>query len=113
MQRRELANAGAKLFIGKAGVPIVDGERQVHAAGMVNADEGGVRDDVHGLRAAIVGMGTPTDIRKQTGGGAEPLLVGLLLDAKRGKRLPRPRDQLLAMRRRAGAQERQLARRRK
>ena len=53
------------------------------AAGMVDADEGRVGDDVERLLAAIVGMRAPADIGEQAGGVAQPPLLGGLVDAGR------------------------------
>ena len=68
----------------KPGVAVVDGERQIGAAGMVDADEGGVGDDVQALLAAIVGMRAPADVGEQAGRRAQPLLLRRLLEAERG-----------------------------
>ena len=88
-ERRELAEPGAELLVRQAGVAVVDGERQVGAAGMVDADEGGVGDDVQALLAAIVGMRAPADIGEQAGRRAKPLLLVGLLEAER-RPSPRP-----------------------
>ena len=42
---------------------------------MVDADEGGVGDDVERLLAAIVRMGAPADVGEQAGGVAQALLL--------------------------------------
>ena len=69
---------------------VVDRERQIGAAGMVDADEGGVGDDVEALLAAIVGMRAPADIGEQAGRRAQPLVLRILLEAERGHGLLRP-----------------------
>ena len=48
---------------------------------MVNADKGGVGDDVETLLAAIIWMGPPPYIRHQAGRVALAPLVGGLVDA--------------------------------
>ena len=47
------------------------GERQIGAAGMIDADEAAVGDDVERLLAAIVGMRAPADVGEQAGGMAQ------------------------------------------
>ncbi len=63
------------------------GQRDEGAAGMVDADEGGVGDDVQRLRAAIFGMRTPADVGEQAGGLADSA--------------PRPRSRRCRRRRRS------------
>ena len=55
-------------------------QRQEGAAGMIDADEGGMGDDIHRLLAAIIGMRPPANIGEQTGGAAQPQLFGLLVE---------------------------------
>ena len=57
-------------------------EREIGAAGMVDAEKAGVRDNVERLLAAIIGMRAPADIGEQTGGMAQPPLVGRLVDPR-------------------------------
>ena len=71
----------------------------------------GVRDDVERLLAAIVGMRAPADVGEQAGGVAQPLLLGVLVDAGRRHEGVGPGDQLLAVLRRARAQQVQFLRR--
>ena len=71
---------------------------------MVDGDEGAVRDDVHRLLAAIIRMRAPADIGQETGGMAQPLLVGGLVEAGRRHEAVGPIDQFLAVMRRARAQ---------
>src|SRR5262249_17186671 len=82
--------------------------RERGAAGMINADKGGVGDDVERLLAAIVRMRAPADVSQETGGVAQPPLLGGLLDPGRGHEAVSPGDQLLAMRRRARAKHIEL-----
>ena len=49
---------------------------------MVDADEARMRDDVERLLAAIVGMRAPADVGQQARGMAQPLLLGVLVDAR-------------------------------
>ena len=49
-------------------------EREVGAAGVVDAGKAGVRDDVERLLAAIIGVRTPADIGEQARGVAQPAL---------------------------------------
>src|SRR6476660_6126735 len=46
----------AELVLHQPLVAVIDGEREERAAGMVDADEIAMRDEVQALRAAIVGM---------------------------------------------------------
>jgi hypothetical protein len=70
---------------------------------MVDADEGGVGDDVEALLAAVVGMRPPADVGKQAGGVAQSALGGRLGQAESCDEAIRPGAQLLAMGGRAGA----------
>ena len=77
-----------------ADVAEVDGERQEHAARMVDAAERRVRDQDQALLAAVVGMRAPADVGEQAGGVAQaPLVVGLLR-ARRLEQGVRPGAQL-------------------
>src|SRR5262245_24870883 len=67
---------------GRANVAEVDGERQKYAAGMVDASERGMRDQVEALLASIVGVGAPADVGQQAGGVPQPLLLLRLLRAR-------------------------------
>ena len=48
-------------------VAVIDGEREEGAAGMIDADEIAMRDEIEALHAAIVGMGMPADIGEEAG----------------------------------------------
>ena len=48
---------------------------------MIDADEGGVGDDVERLLAAIIGMRAPADVGKQAGGLTQALLLRALVEA--------------------------------
>ena len=52
-------------------------QREVGAAGMIDADEGAVRDDVVGLLAAIIRVRAPTNVAEQARGMAQALLLGV------------------------------------
>ena len=60
-----------------------DRKREKGAAGMVDADERRVRDDVERLLAAIIRMRAPADIGEQAGRMTQALLLGGLVDARR------------------------------
>ena len=72
-------------------------ERDEHAAGMVDRDEGGIGDDVERLLAAIIGMRAPADVGDQAGGVTQAALVGALVEAGRGHEAVGPGEQLFAM----------------
>ena len=71
---------------------------------MIEADEGGVGDEVVGLFAAIVGMGAPGDVGEQAGGVAQPRLLGVSSRWVEPRNCARPGEQLLAVAGRARAQ---------
>src|SRR5579883_2602122 len=79
-------------------------QREERAAGVVDADEGRVRDDVERLLAAVVGMVAPADVAEQAGGVAQALFLRALLDAGRRHEPVGPDGELLPVARRAGAQ---------
>jgi hypothetical protein len=59
-----------KLVLDEADMAEEHGERDEGAAGMVDADESGVGDDVERLLAAIIRVGAPADVGEQAGGAA-------------------------------------------
>ena len=61
-----------------------------HAAGMVHADERGVRYDVERLRSAVFGMRAPADVGKQAGGMAQARFFPRFVDAEGSERRIRP-----------------------
>ncbi len=75
---------------------------------MIDADEAGIGDQVEALLAAIVRMRPPADIGEQAGGVAEPPLRRRLVQAEAVEEAVAPGTQLLAMLRRARAQEVEL-----
>ena len=89
-----------------------DRQRQIGAAGMIDADEGGVGDDVEALLAAIVGMRAPADIGEQAGGVPQPLSRSVSGRPTDSMNRLGPGQQLLAMAGRAGAQQVELLGRR-
>src|SRR5499427_4127984 len=80
------------------------GERQIGPALMVDAGKSAMRDDVERLLPAIIGMGAPADIGEQTGRMPQPALLGGLVESRSGHEPVGPRDQFLAMARRARSQ---------
>ena len=88
------------------------GQREEGAAGMVDADEGGMRDDVQRLRAAIFRMRAPADVGEQAGRVAVARLVLGLVDAEGGEGRAGPVGQFVRVRHRAGAQQGQFLGRR-
>ena len=78
---------------------------------MIDGDEGRIGDDVQRLLAAIIGMGAPADVGKQTGGMAQALVVLRLVKMGGGHEGVRPGAQVLAVLRRARAQHIEIARR--
>ena len=74
---------GDNSLVVQADMPEVIRQRHIGAAVMVDADEGGVGDDVEALLAAIIGMGAPADVGQQAGRMAQALLVCRLVDAGR------------------------------
>ena len=72
---------------------------------MIDPHKRGVGDDVQALLAAIVGVRAPADVGEEAGRGSKPLLFLAFLKAERAYRRLRPWDQLLAMRRGAGAEQ--------
>ena len=107
--RGQFANARRQLLVvQQADVAEEDRQRDIGAARMVDADEGRMRDDAQRLLAAVVGMRAPADVGHQAGGVAQPLLLGILVDAGRRHEGVGPADQLLAVLRRARAQPVQL-----
>ena len=52
----------------------INGEREIGAALMVDAEERRIGDGVEALLAAMIGMGAPADIAQQAGRVAQPLL---------------------------------------
>ena len=89
-----------------------DRKREIGAPRVVDADEGRVRDHAQRLLAAVVGVCAPTDVGQQAGGVAQPLFIGVFVDAGRRHEFVGPGNQLLAMLWRTRAQPVQLARRR-
>src|SRR5712691_10972547 len=67
-------------------------EREKRPAGMVDAGEGGIGDDVERLLAAIIGMRAPADIGEQASSVAQPFLLGGLLDLDRLQEAVGPAD---------------------
>ena len=99
------------LVVQQADVAEEHRKREIGAARMIDADEAGMGDDVERLLAAIVRMRAPADVGEQAGGVAQPLLLGALVDAGRRHERVGPGDQLLAVLRRARAQQIELVRR--
>src|SRR5690242_12273319 len=91
-------------LVDQALVAIEIGKREIRAAGMVDADEGGVGDEVQALLAAIFGMRAPTDVAEETRCMAEPRFLGGLFEADRGEHLFRPGRELADMAWRARAE---------
>ena len=89
---------------------IEDREREKCPAGVVEPDEGGVGNDVERLLAAILGMRAPADIREETCGMSQPLLLGPFLDAGRSHEPVGPVDQFLAVPWRARAEDIEIVR---
>ena len=56
-------------------------ERQISAAGMVDAAEAAVRDDVERLLAAIIRVRPPADIAEEARGMAQPLFLRRFVEA--------------------------------
>ena len=79
---------------------------------MVDADEGGVRDDVERLGAPVFGMSPPADVGEQAGGVPETRFLLRLADVQGGERSGGPFHELVRMRDRPRAQKRKLLRRR-
>ena len=88
-RRGELADVRRQRLVDQALVPVEIGEREIGAAGMVDADEGGVGDQVEALLAAIFRMRPPADVGEQAGGVAEPRLLRASRRA-RWRRTPSP-----------------------
>src|SRR5690349_7245333 len=80
------------------------GERQIGAAGMIDADEGGMGDEVEALLAAIFRMGPPADVTEQAGCNAEARFFSRLVEAEGLEHHSRPWAQLLHVPGRARAQ---------
>lgn len=91
----QFADARRDRLVKQADVPIEDGKRQIGATGMVDADEGGVGQDAETLLAAIVGMGTPSDIGNKAGRRPQAFLVVGFLDAEQREGRFGPGDQFL------------------
>src|SRR4029079_3905651 len=72
----KLSQPRGQVLFTQSGVTKNPREREVRPSGMINCDERPVRDDVHGLLAAIVRVSTPADVREQTGGMPQSTLVG-------------------------------------
>ena len=82
--RGQFADARRQLLVVRhADVAEEHRQREIGAAGMVDAEKAGVRDDVERLLAAIVRMRAPADVGEQAGGVAQPPLLGGLVDAGR------------------------------
>ena len=88
----------------------VSGEKS--PARVIDADKGGIGDDVERLLAAIVGMRPPADIGEQAGGVAQAPFVGGLLEAGGRHEAVGPTDEFLAVTRRARTQHIEFSRRR-
>ena len=78
---------------------------------MIHAHEGGVLDHRDALLAAVIRMRPPADIRQQAARVAQAALVGGLVTVQGRDEPIRPGDQLLAVARRARAQDVEFRRR--
>ena len=56
-------------------IAVIDCERHEDAAGMIDVDEGGLRDHAERALGTIVGMGAPADIGEEAGGMTQPTLA--------------------------------------
>ena len=101
----ERLDARADLVGRQALVTEENGQGQIGAAGMVEAGEGPVGDEVEALLAAIVGMGAPADIGKQACGVPETLFCLGFRKADGIDEPARPGPQFLAVSGRARAQQ--------
>ena len=75
-------------------VAVEDGQRQEHAARMIDAGKAGVGDQVEALLAAVVGVRAPADVGDEAGGIAQAPFLGRLLGAGRLEQRIRPLAQL-------------------
>ena len=75
-RRRDTGQRTADGVVVEALEAVVVGERDEGAAGMGDADEGAVGDEVQRLKAAVIGMGAPADIGQKAGGLAVAALAG-------------------------------------
>ncbi len=71
-RRGELPDVRAERLVDQPLVPVEIGEREIGPPGVIDADEGGVGDEVEALLAAVFRMRPPADIGEQAGGVAEP-----------------------------------------
>jgi hypothetical protein len=73
------------------------GKRQKSPAGMVDTDEGGMRDQVQALLAAVFRMRPPANVGEQAGGPAEPRLLVGFVETERCEDLRAPGEELMDM----------------
>src|SRR6516225_9977617 len=79
-------------------------ERQIGPALMIDAGKAAMGDNVERLLAAVIGMSAPADIGEKTRRVPQPALLGGFFQPRCRHEAVGPRDQYLAMARRARAQ---------
>ena len=88
---------------------ICGGERQKRAGRMIDRDEGGIGDEIVGLRSAIIGVGAPGNVRQEARGVPESPVFLVFVQVRGRKQPVGPFEKLLPVRGRARAQAIELA----
>ena len=96
----KLTQPRGQILFTQPGVTKINRQREIRAAGMVDRNEGTVRDDIHRLLAAVIRVGAPANVRQQTSGVAQPALIRTFLKSGGLHKTIGPVDQFLAVVRR-------------